>query len=585
MSESDTTQGQTEALSQAQKDLNKLRDIINRQALADQKQQRKDESRELVSDVITEALNDRQAKDNSISKIMVPIVEKSVQHSINRNKKEFVDHLYPLVGNLVRKFATAFVRDFIEKTNELIENSLSLKSLSWRYRAWRSGVSFSQYVASQTYSFKVEQILLIHKETGLLLNSVTHENIAADNSQLISAMLTAINDFVNDSFQTANLAESYEQNLDEIKTEDYTLYLRRGPQAFLVAAVSGNISPPAKDKLQTTLEYIHSLYLPELRSFDGDDTPFLATTDDLKECLLFEEIEQQKTKRPWLAIIIFTAIFAVFAYWLFLRFETHQTWQRLNALPNDSGIVLASADVTGIYSIDAKVFRDPDAISIDEWLANHNIQREWLEVEQIAFLSLDEPVIFSKLNKLLSRYPELQFIDETNRVEGILSSAQVIAFNQAKQQIPGIDKLSTEFAITVSNNKQANYDAIAQAMTIIAGEITRLQIDFDLASAEINASERNKVSLIASKLQLLKTYANANKLDVKLLILGTSDALGAIDINQRLSIERAQNVAQALVSLGIESDSVMTSGLGMIEDAPAGTNIRKAIVNVVYNPI
>ena len=116
-------------------DLNKLRRIINEQAIANQNQAHKDQARDYVAEVITEAINDRQQKDASISRVLRPIVEQSVEHSAKHHSKQLVDHLYPLIGKLVRKFASAFVRDFIEKTNEIIENSVSMKNIGWRYKA------------------------------------------------------------------------------------------------------------------------------------------------------------------------------------------------------------------------------------------------------------------------------------------------------------------------------------------------------------------------------------------------------------------------------------------------------------------
>jgi OOP family OmpA-OmpF porin len=47
----------------------------------------------------------------------------------------------------------------------------------------------------------VEQVFLIHAESGLLLNHVTAADLDTPNADLISAMLTAIQDFVHDSFR------------------------------------------------------------------------------------------------------------------------------------------------------------------------------------------------------------------------------------------------------------------------------------------------------------------------------------------------------------------------------------------------
>ena len=104
-----------------------------------------------VSSVVSEALFERETKDGSVNKVLVPLVEKSLHRSIEANSEKIVGTLYPLVGTLVRKAVSSFLIEFVERTNALIEHSLSPKSISWRFRAWQSGIKYSEYVASQIY--------------------------------------------------------------------------------------------------------------------------------------------------------------------------------------------------------------------------------------------------------------------------------------------------------------------------------------------------------------------------------------------------------------------------------------------------
>ena len=129
------------------------------------------EARTIVTDVVTEALHDRQKKDSSVNKILQPLIEDSVQDSVTHNSERLISSLYPLVGSLVRKSVAAFLSDFIEKTNQLLENSLTIKGLKWRFKAWQAGVSFAQYAASQTFVYRVEHVFLSHREPGLRINT------------------------------------------------------------------------------------------------------------------------------------------------------------------------------------------------------------------------------------------------------------------------------------------------------------------------------------------------------------------------------------------------------------------------------
>lgn len=597
-------------VTQAQKDLNTIRHIINTEALAIEDVRRKQEARKFVSEVVSEALNDRQQSDSSVSKILLPIVEQSIEKSISIQRGKLTDFLYPLVGDLVRKFANAFVREFIEKTNAIIETSLSFKSMTWRYRAWRSGIPFARYVASQVYVYQVQQVLLIHKDTGILLNSVSSQMEHQENSDLVSAMLSAITEFMNDSFAhnkllnpNADLFDKTRQDvygLDEIRTNEFILYVKRGAHAILVAAVTGNISPLAKNKLQATLEQIHVMYLPQLQAFNGDTTVFATTSVDLSDCLLAEEKSARATtKKPWFAIAFFILAISAISYYFFLSWQTSQLAKEINALPIDQGIIITKNEIVGQQQIALTLLRDPDAISVKEWMAQGNINKQqasdWISVSQIPFISLSDELIKRRITAFVERFVKtnnsnheanktitnLAYDPETNLISGLLSPTQQIVFTAQLSEIVGIDGVIPQMNIDISESTQRDNIVSQRALTLLSGNISQLQIEFAIASAQINEQQAAQLKTVANTFMQLKTFANELNLSAKLLILGASDNLGSLQVNQALSIKRAENTADALISLGIPSTDIMTSGLGIIEDAPPDTNVRKAIIHVI----
>ncbi len=64
----------------------------------------------IVTNVVSEALFDRETKDGSVNKVLVPLVEKSLHRSIEANSDKIVGTLYPLVGTLVRKAVSSNIR-------------------------------------------------------------------------------------------------------------------------------------------------------------------------------------------------------------------------------------------------------------------------------------------------------------------------------------------------------------------------------------------------------------------------------------------------------------------------------------------
>ena len=250
------------------------------------------------------------------------------------HSEKFVGYLYPLLDSLVIKSVTAFITELLEKTNTLIENSLTIKGLTWRFKAWQSGVTFSQYAASQAFAFRVEQVFLMHRETGLLLHSVSLDLGLQADAEMISSMLTAINDFVSDSFITHtdnNQNNSHQQNLDVVRTDDFTLLIKQGPKASVVAAITGNMPQGVANQLQKTLEEIHKLYNEELDNFEGDSIPFDNSEHQLRDCLMVElKPEQITNKRPWMAWAVVLLIFIGCGFLLLKR------WLVISTVPDGS---------------------------------------------------------------------------------------------------------------------------------------------------------------------------------------------------------------------------------------------------------
>jgi len=575
------TVNDAEIYQKAQDELASIRAIINAKAIQDEQQKHQEQAREYVSKVFTEALHDRQQQDASVSKMLVPIVENSIQKTITQHRKQFTDTLYPLVGDLVRKFTTALLRDFIEKTNELIEKSVTFKSIGWRFKAWKAGVSYSHFVASQTYLFQIQQVLLIHRDTGLLLNSASITGLHDENSDLVSSMLTAINDFVADSFSNHTSGEQ----LDEIKTDNFTLYLRKGPHAYLVAAVTGNISPRAKTKLQTTLEYIHSLYGPQLQSFNGDTGAFEDISAELGECLLSEEKQAyKKKKKPYLAIILITIITTLLAWWLILGWQTSQALARIQELEQEPGIVILRAEHIGVKDINLQVLRDPDAINLETWIQKAKVDDTWLTVSEIPFISMSNEVINKRIEASIKQYPELQFDAKNKLITGPLNQADAIMLRSTIDKIVGIAQYSLRYELEIAASQQTQVQ-VQQALNIVAGEISQLQLTFASASAVVTEAQKTRVKIIAEKFLLLQAYAQQLGLQAKLLIVGTSDNVGNVKVNQLLSLERAEQAKQALLLEGVAEDDMFVSGIGSIDVKQQSTNMRKAIINVVYNPL
>jgi outer membrane protein OmpA-like peptidoglycan-associated protein len=569
-------------------EMQRLRALLLGKNNAEVLQVLRENAREVVGEVFSEALRDRQQQDGSVNKVILPLVEKSVERSVADHSEQFVGYLYPLVGSLVRKSVTAFLTEFLEKTNELIENSLTIKGLKWRFRAWQAGVSFSQYVASQTFAFRVEQVLLIHRETGILIKSVAHGTAQRADADMVSGMLTAINDFVSDSFTASDSGD--EQNLDVIKTDDFTLLLSRGPKLVLVAAISGNAPQKVADQLQVSVEYIHQVYDKELRAFKGDTLPFEPVEQQLRDCLMAElkpEVAANK-KRPWLAWVVVLLLLSGGAYYGARWWQTDKLAQRLTTVHGEPGIVLNHIDVLGIDKVKLSVMRDPGAKKIEDWLQENDIPLASVIIDQQAYQSLDPQLLKQRLQTLIDDYPgvNLSWQDELPILTGSLGYLDKQELQHKLNVLPGLENHSAVLAGISLLQEQNNYQESPAVRRAIfdqhVAKIDRQYVDFSLGESSLSDQAVEKLKLLAIDFKTVVDLASEQKLSVGLIIMGASDPVGARSYNQQLSLRRAKATEQVLIANGVDAGYLNAIGLGVVESSSQDVGARRVLFNVVF---
>jgi len=544
-------------------------------------------AREIVGEVFSEALKDRQDKDGSVKKVMAPLVDKSVEYSVANRKEQFVSYLYPIVGSVVRKSVTAFLSEFIERTNQLLENSLTIKGLTWRLKARQAGVPYANYVASQTFNYRVEQVFLIHRETGLLLNSVSYNQQTSEDADLISSMLTAINDFVSDSFKP-NI-DGNEQGLDIVKTDDFTLVLKAGPSAVLVAAVTGNMPQKVADQLQLTIEEIHSLYEGSLGKFNGDASPFADCDQQLMDCLVSELKESAKLKKskPWMAWAILLLVAFGTSYYAYKLWMIQSYVDRIQGINQQPGIMLVRVHRYGIQDIILDVLRDPHAQPINLWLHENNIPEKDVRLTEKSYLSLEGSIIQARVKSLLMQYPSVTLTGtgDTFTLAGELPQQQLHELKAAMTKLPGLADTQDVFgAIDVSDAEHLDIDDNTSIKTLINLKISQINstsVEFASNSTQLSPLAKKALRVLASQGTSLLTLANKAQLEINFIIIGASDANGSQSYNEVLSIKRAQAVQNALQGYGIPADKLNAIGIGIIDVPAAGNGSRKVLFNVI----
>jgi OOP family OmpA-OmpF porin len=177
--------------------------LVAEEAQVSRLQQRLDDPEihaEDVSRVLPEALLLRSAKDDDLTRALQPTVEKAIVTSVRRDPQTLVDALFPVMGPAIRKAIASALASMVESFSQTLEHSLSIRGIKWRLEAWRTGKPLAEVILLRTLVYRVEQVFLIHRESGLLLQHVSASARGVQDADMVSGMLTAIRDFVHDSF-------------------------------------------------------------------------------------------------------------------------------------------------------------------------------------------------------------------------------------------------------------------------------------------------------------------------------------------------------------------------------------------------
>ena len=150
---------------------------------------------EELSQILGQAVALSIKRDGGLQRSFYPIVERALKISIAKNPGILATSLAPIIGDAVRKAVANTFRGMTESLNFLMERSLSWESLKWRLEALRTGKSFGEIALLRSLRYKVQQVVLIHRETGSVLQYVKAPGEGIKEAELVSSMLTATGRF------------------------------------------------------------------------------------------------------------------------------------------------------------------------------------------------------------------------------------------------------------------------------------------------------------------------------------------------------------------------------------------------------
>ncbi len=503
---------------------------------------------EEISRSLPEAVSLSLLNGSRISRALQPAIDDSIKISVKKDPKSIADALAPALGPGIRKAVISTIMGMLQSLNQVLNHSFSIQGFKWRIEALRTRKQFAEVVMLHTLIFQVEQIFLIHRHTGIVLEHVVADGVLIQDPDLVSGMLTAIQDFVNDSFQS--------NTLDDLETlrmgSDRSIWIENGEHALIAVVIRGTPPLDLRTGYQEMLEEIHIKAGSALENFDGDPLPFAIFRQDLKEGLQFQKKDETKKTSPllWIMLVI---ILSVTCLWIFNIYTTRQALNNyLYRLENKKGlIVISTLKKNGVYHIHG--LKDPMADDPENLLKNEEKEHLKITGHWKAFYTLDPEFILTRAEKLLRPPPgiKLQLSGNTIHARGYATQTWIEMFQAMACTIPGIDKYNDDM---VKNSDKIKLETLLEKLKAI-------KIYFDKGSSNFSRGQEQILESTFKTIQTIQTLQYRLKSPVQIIILGHTDSSGSEKLNLKLSRNRAEAIYNHLIVKGINPAFLTISGI------------------------
>ena len=494
-----------------------------------------------------------RGSDAELTHALTPYIEEAVTESVRRDPAPLADALFPVMGPAIRKAIGHALGAMMESLNRTVEHSLSLQAAQWRWTAFKTGKPFAEIVLLHTLQYRVEQVFLVHAETGLLLQHVSADPGAGSDADQISAMLTAIRDFVRDSFRTGT-----GDTLDALRVGELTVIVEPGPHAFLAGVVRGTPPRDLQSVFQDALERVHRNVGRELQTFHGDSAPFERVRHPLELCLVSQFRDRGPKSFTWW-VAGAAVVVAVAAVWGGLAFRDRQRWNSyLDRLRDEPGIVVTSNGRRGGRFYVAGL-RDALAVDPATLVAASSLTADDVEAKWEPYQSLSPRFVAARAHDLL-RPPSgvsLEFRDGVLTATGPASDRWIVESERLAPAIAGVQR----FAYAgISPDRRLKEQLESVTMTFPKGQ------------SHVTPGQEQTLSGVVDALGELNDVVRARGQRARVEIVGHTDTDGSDIANEPLSTSRAESVRALLPVRQFDALDVSVKGVGSASPLSRGTS-------------
>lgn len=534
-----------------------------------------------VAEVLAEAIRLRSQQDKSVQNALAPAIDDVLDASIRRDPVRLAHVISPIMGPSIRNAVRAALTEMVESLNQILERSISPQSLLWRVQAWRAGIPFGEFVLLRTLQYRVEQVLVIHRETGIVLHSEAARNVQTRDPDLVSAMLSAINSFVSDSFRTDNDSA----DIQRVRFGDRLLLIDAGSQAIIAAVVQGD--PPARiaAQLSSTLEQFHRIFAQPLAKFSGDRSAFEPASSLLQDCISEKFISEKQNRKPWLAIAVLSLLAIGLAF---------LGWQKWNVARQQDAVLqqLAGLEDYRVLNVQRSGkqlhlqllsrFGAPPPQQLLQLPVSSDIEL-FIQTTPVSMNPEDLLLPYLERRYALGAQAAVQLQKGVLTVSGRLTEQQ-LAQIRADSWVQGLAQTVDDHAVQRIPPPDQRARDEARWRTLV-DELQRARFYFAENSSVLEAGEVARLTATLNHLRELVALAPGLGHDpFQIVITGYADTTGNDSLNARLSRDRAQRVRELLIDNHIDPALLIGMGVGSLGSSSLDAEQKRfAALQVIFS--
>jgi len=536
-----------------------------------------------VGEVLPEAvrLRGEEGTDEQLTEALRPTVERTLKESVERDPQVVAEALFPAMGPSIRRAITEYFKTLVQSFDQAMQHSFSIQGIRWRIEAIRTGKSFSEVALLHSLVYRVEQVFLFHRQTGLLLHRVVAPEVAAKamDADMMAGMMSALQDYARDSFHAGQ-----DEALKEFEVGEFNTWVEQGPKAVLMAVIRGQAPQGYRLKLREVLERVHATFGRRLDEFSGDASAFDAT-----ENLLIESFASQRREhampppRPYFTYSLATVVVLFLGWQAYLRVQDWRWGRFVDVLREQPGYTITSFH-RGWFSryYEIRGMRDPQSEDPFTLLERQGLDPTLADLQLGRYYALDDALVAKRATSLLAPPGGVSLRVESGvlRVRGEAPPDWIRQLESRAVLIAGVKAVDTTGLLLPGQSDFVR----------ARGELAGVRIQFNEGSAEIRAEQRAAIETVAAILKTLDHLAQEMGEELSVEAVGHTDSTGPDATNQRLGQYRATRAVQALERGGLRASIFHVRSAGSSEPlagegSEAERQINRCVTFRVLRPV